>query len=167
MFTSLRLDVLLVRLPSIQTPNDLQTTLMKAVWICLHLHHLPRCSHYLLCSTHCLQMYSPSLSSHLVSNKHPSSVYHKLQSNCLLGLFPQDIKSPLLKCMSQLCIPLWCHGLDLLQLAYHIHLFYSNSSTGSSSLQHIQLYLHLLLFGNLLLLRHIQILYRTHGAGLP
>ncbi|KAK5886103.1 hypothetical protein CesoFtcFv8_017177 [Champsocephalus esox] len=112
-------------------------------------------------------MYSPSLSSHLVSNKHPSSVYHKLQSNCLLGLFPQDIKSPLLKCMSQLCIPLWCHGLDLLQLAYHIHLFYSNSSTGSSSLQHIQLYLHLLLFGNLLLLRHIQILYRTHGAGLP
>ncbi|KAK1896257.1 50S ribosomal protein L22 [Dissostichus eleginoides] len=114
-------------------------------------------------------MHSPFLSSHLVSNKHLSSVHHKLQSNYLQGLFPQDIMSPFLKCLSQLRITLWCHGLDLLQLAYHIHLCYSNSSTGSSSLLHFQLHGHhvrLLLFGNLLLLRHIQILYRTHGTGL-
>ncbi|KAK5855635.1 hypothetical protein PBY51_007295 [Eleginops maclovinus] len=127
-------------------------------------HHLPRCRHYLLCSKHCPILHRPLLSSHLVSNKHHTSVQHMLQSDWLPLL--QDIMSPFLKCLSPLRIPLWRHGLDLLQLAYHIHFCHSNSSTRSNGLRHIPLPGQVLLLpsGNLLTLRHIQILYSTNNT---
>ncbi|KAK5851432.1 hypothetical protein PBY51_002226 [Eleginops maclovinus] len=164
MRTSSCLNVLLVCLSSLQTSDDLQPSLMKAVWICLHRHHLPGCSHYLLCSQHCPIMHRPLLSSHLVSNKHHTSVQHMLQSDGLPLL--QDITSPFLRCLSHLRIPLRRHGLDLLQLAYRIHFCHSNSSTGSSGLRHIPLPGQVLLLpsSNLLPLRHIQILYSTNNT---
>ncbi|KAK5872492.1 hypothetical protein PBY51_013187 [Eleginops maclovinus] len=157
-------NVPLVCLSSLQTSDDLQPSLMKAVWICLHRHHLPRCHHYLLCSKHCPIIHRPLLSSHLVSNKHHTSVQHMLQSDWLPLL--QDIMSPFLKCLSHLRIPLWRHGLDLLQLAYHIHFCHSNSSTRSNGLRHIPLPGQVLLLpsGNLLTLRHIRILYSTNNT---